>query len=357
MRVFSPLLKRVVYPGLSRTGYFRRRKQLAPAVLTYHGLLPQGYTPRDIALDGHLVSDRGFRAQIQLLKTRYSLIPPEQFRAWLAGGVSLPPRSVLLTCDDGLLNTLTDMLPILRELDVPMLFFVTGASTRKDRSMLWYEQLYLWLIQAKAAVELRAPWRRDPYRARGSSQIRFLWRELMRRLSKLEEHARAEALDAMRIQIGISRDWQAEYSQNEPMRRRFFMLNASDVEELGRAGITIGAHTLSHPMLSRMSGDTAYFEVSESRSRLQKLLGREVWAMAYPFGNDESVSARDQELASRAGYECAFMNDESSPPEQFSLPRIHVTSEMSCAELEAHLSGFHGAVRGKFLRLWAGMPA
>ena len=35
---------------------------------------------------------------------------------------------MLLTCDDGLQNTLTDMLPVLQELGLSCLFFVTGAS-------------------------------------------------------------------------------------------------------------------------------------------------------------------------------------------------------------------------------------
>ena len=41
MSLISPLLKRVVYPGLAKVGYLRRRNGVGPAVVTYHGVLPQ----------------------------------------------------------------------------------------------------------------------------------------------------------------------------------------------------------------------------------------------------------------------------------------------------------------------------
>src|SRR5437667_8110528 len=112
MKVVSPLLKHVVYPGLSRSGYLRRFASNGPAVMTYHGVLPRGYEVRDPALDGHLVTRDAFIRQLKLLKTNYNIISPAEFLCWSEGELELPRRSVLLTCDDGLRNTLTDMLPI-----------------------------------------------------------------------------------------------------------------------------------------------------------------------------------------------------------------------------------------------------
>ena len=150
MRIVSPLLKRVLYPTLSRAGVLRRPSDSGPAVLTYHGILPAGYTRRDAAIDGHLISSDEFRAHLRFLKSHWNVIAPEQFRLWCSGQVKLPSRAVLLTCDDGLLNTLTDMLPVIRDFDLPFLFFVTGASTSEQRAMLWYERLYLWLTETPA---------------------------------------------------------------------------------------------------------------------------------------------------------------------------------------------------------------
>ena len=346
MRIISPLLKHVVYPGLSRSGYLRRSARGGPVVLTYHGILPQGYAAHDSALDGHLITADAFRRQLRLLKSKYNVISPEQFLQWCDGELELPPRAVLLTCDDGLLNTLTDMLPIVRELEVPFLIFVTGASLSDQSSILWYEELYLWFIEAGEKFSLRVPWVAEVCHVQGRAQILLLWQELIRKLSALDAGARSQGLQEVRTQLGISHGWESEYAQNEAQRRRFFMLNVTELRELANAGMTIGAHTLTHPMLSQMPEHLAFQEISQSRAQLGQLLGSEVWALAFPFGGPDAVSVREPELARRAGFKCAFVNIESNTCDnRFGFPRIHVSAGMNLAEFEAHVSGFYRSIR------------
>ena len=143
MRFVSPLLKRAVYPALHRTGLLNRITPSAGyAVVNYHGVVPPDHLEGDKFLDGHLVQPLAFRRQLRFLKAHYRVVHPEDFHACLRQGKSLPPHSVLVTCDDGLLNTLTDMLPILQREEVPCLFFVTAASCKDSLGMLWYEELY-----------------------------------------------------------------------------------------------------------------------------------------------------------------------------------------------------------------------
>ena len=343
MRLVSPLLKHVIYPGLSRSGYLRRLAPSAPAVVTYHGVLPQGYEVRGAALDGHLVTAKAFLQQINLLKENYTLISPGQFLCWCEGELDLPPRSVLLTCDDGLRNTLTDMLPILADAGVPFLFFVTGASAEGLSSMLWYEQLFLWL---RAASAERISSLCESWYPRRMLHLNTLWVELIKRLSAMAWPLRQTALEDLRTRLGISKDWASEYSDNEALHRRFFMLNRKELMQLHRAGMTIGAHTMSHPMLSQMTRDDALEEISQSRRALEIALNEKVWGLAYPFGTRDAVSGREEELARGAGFSCAFMNVEDSATESnFMFPRIHVSLTMSLAELDAHVSGFHSSIR------------
>jgi peptidoglycan/xylan/chitin deacetylase (PgdA/CDA1 family) len=345
MRIISPLLKHVVYPGLSRSGYLRRSARGGPVVLTYHGILPEGYAADDPALDGHLIAAHAFRRQLRLLKSKYNVISPEQFLLWCDGELDLPPRAVLLTCDDGLLNTLTDMLPIVREFDVPFLIFVTGASLSDQSAILWYEQLYLWFIEAGEKFSLRLPWVPEGRHVQGRVQTLSLWQELIRKLSALDAGARAEGLQDVRTQLGISHGGESEYAQNEAKRRRFLMLNVTELRKVANAGMSIGAHTLTHPMLSQMPADMAFQEISLSRVQLGQALGREVWALAFPFGGPDAVSGREPELARRAGFKCAFVNMESNTCDRFVFPRIHVSAGMNIAEFEAHVSGFYRSIR------------
>jgi hypothetical protein len=125
-------------------------------------VFPASYESRNPALDGNLVHADSLRQQLQLLKKRYHVITPEDFLHWSEENCSekkrsLPLRSVLLTCDDALRNTLSEMVPILQELGLSCLFFATGASAAETPSMLWYEELYLMLLDAGEPITLSLP--------------------------------------------------------------------------------------------------------------------------------------------------------------------------------------------------------
>ena len=353
MKIVSPLLKHVVYPSLAKPGILRRAAGQGVAVVTYHGILPRGYRPVDSVLDGHLIDAQMLRRQLRLLKARYHVIAPEDFLAWCRDRRELPPYSVLLTCDDGLRNNLTDMLPILQEEEVRCLFFVTGASAADEPTSLWYEELFLILHAARcrtfkicaAGVEISGE-----LGSRNSRQ--GTWWRAVKRLSQIDAERRLAFVCSARAELAVSEGINLDRDDSERSRRFRFLLRA-DLLQLDGAGMTIGAHTLSHPVLSQCPPDLARAEITESRSRLQTVLNKPVWAFAYPFGDAESVTPQILSMAKEAGYDAAFLNIGgglgSSIP-RFAIPRIHVTAEMNLGEFEACVAGFHGALRRRTRR-------
>jgi peptidoglycan/xylan/chitin deacetylase (PgdA/CDA1 family) len=331
-------------------GYFRRASGTGPAVLTYHGVLPEGYKIIDPALDGSLVSADSFRRQIRFLKDQYNVISPEEFLLWYEAGHELPPRSVLLTCDDGLRNSLFDMLPILHDSGLKCLFFVTGASLVETPTMLWYEELYLMFLAGPGNLTLDLP--EIGLRAcTNRKEKRSLWWALVRKLSRYDLDRRRSLLEKISMQLGLSERWDAKYLEDSVCSRRFLVLSSAELQQLAAAGMCIGAHTVSHPMLSQSSPEVAWSEISESKKNLEQALARKIWAFAYPFGDSLSVTPQEIEMAKRAGFQCAFLNVSGAfgawTP-KFALPRVHVTAEMSLAEFEAHISGFHRSLQELF---------
>ena len=67
---------------------------------------------------------------------------------------------------------------------------------------------------------------------------------------------------------------------------------------------TIGAHTVTHPML-RLSKN-ALKELTDSKNILENILGHSVDYMAYPYGRPSSVSRKIMKYAKIGGYKCAF---------------------------------------------------
>lgn len=356
MKFISPLLKKAVYPALSSAGLFRAANRNGVAVLTYHGVLPEGYRSIDRVLDGSLVSSAILRRQLRFLKGHYSVISPDEFLAWRERGTEFPPRAVLLTCDDGLSNCVSDMLPILIEEQVKCLFLVTGASAQSFPGRLWYEDLLLLFLRGRSGPFEVATGGISVAGQLGSLEQRHAtWWDAVRHLSQFCAENRSAFLEAAGAQLELKSP-SPEQLQDRPCRQRFNLLTASELQALVSAGMTIGAHSVSHPMLSKASDEIVSAEISESKAMLESVLQKRIWAFAYPFGSPESVNAKIVSSASHAGFSAAFLNYGGGlgvelPPH--AIPRIHVTAEMSLAELESHVCGFYPSLKKlseRFLR-------
>jgi peptidoglycan/xylan/chitin deacetylase (PgdA/CDA1 family) len=99
-------------------------------------------------------------------------------------------------------------------------------------------------------------------------------------------------------QIGGSNVW----DQKTGLRARN-LLTLSQIREMQKHGVEFGSHTLTHPYLPEVSDAELRHEVTESKKRLEDLLGVEVTSFAYPFGG---VDRRVRSAVVTAGYLSAF---------------------------------------------------
>jgi peptidoglycan/xylan/chitin deacetylase (PgdA/CDA1 family) len=343
MRLASPILKHAIYPALHRAGWLDHTMPPSGfAVVNYHGVIPAGHSDAKSFLDGHLVEPEVLRQQLRFLKNHYEVIEPEQFREWIEEGMALPERSVLLTCDDGLFNPLVDMLPILQEERVPCLCFVTSASCTDEPGMLWFEELYHLMRGQSHVSESLSPGKHSPGsngngngNGNGNRNLQVRWWNAVRSASQLDAMARA--------------DWMREFrGRCQPLSPRIVtrsrLLNVRELKELSDAGMCIGAHTCTHPILAVSKDDEVRREIHESKIQIEQAVGKRVWAFAYPFGNAATMGERELRLAKQAGYSCAFLNVEHWRDQElnpFALCRTHVTSNITLPEFAAHLSGVH----------------
>lgn len=245
------------------------------------------------------------------------------------------------------------MVPILRDFGVPCLFFATGASEGSPPATLWYEELYLMLLDTAGPIALDLP---DAgvsidIGAARPKQRHVYWWNLVETLSQFSAQSRRDMLNRIRQQLRLSESWQSKIIEDSTLAARFLILDRSGLRQLAAAGMTIGAHTLSHPILARTSDDLAWHEISENKIALENTLGQAVWALGYPFGTASSVTPRDLQFAERAGFQCAFMNTGGglgAKNYRFAFPRVHVTANMGLSEFEANISGFYRSLRVRF---------
>lgn len=123
-------------------------------------------------------------------------------------------------------------------------------------------------------------------------------------------------------QIGGTNAWDTGERQDA-------LLSADHVLALQRDGMRFGSHTRTHRPLTRISVATVEDELRQSRRDLQELLGEAVYALAYPFNNQNRAVRR---AAQRAGYTVAVrgtghMNRRMTDP--LALRRLKVDFRMS----------------------------
>jgi len=115
-----------------------RQGQAAPvsaeaSILLYHRLGP-------VVHDEMTVRTATFRAQLDYLKQHgYPVVPLRTLVLHLLGkGPAPPPRSVVITVDDGHASVFTDMLPIVQEYKMPVtLFIYPSAISNASYAMKW----------------------------------------------------------------------------------------------------------------------------------------------------------------------------------------------------------------------------
>lgn len=98
--------------------------------------------------------------------------------------------------------------------------------------------------------------------------------------------------------IGQFNEWDRDRGEvMEPL------MDEAQVRDWLAAGHEIGAHTCTHPFLTRLPLDRAREEISASRKKLEDRFGRPVEHFCYPYG-DCNQAVRDLVVA--AGYKTAF---------------------------------------------------
>ena len=108
--------------------------------------------------------------------------------------------------------------------------------------------------------------------------------------------------------------------------------------------LTIGSHGHSHQKLAELDEASQRRELTESKRILESRLGRDVAALAYPYGWPGAYTARTQTLAAEAGYRLAFASLEGiNRPDAFDpfeIRRIGVGSGDSSVLLRARAALF-----------------
>lgn len=313
-------------------------------ILTFHHVRPapaEGFAPNRLLE----ITPEFLETTLETLEAlAFEIVPLDELPARLSGPPPERPFAVL-TFDDGYRDNRDHAAPVLARRGAPWTLFVT-RDFALGRGRFWWREL-------EEAVR-----RVDLVRFEGLELPAATDREKARAFATLYWRLRAGPEDALRAAT-----------------RRLAEAAGVDVEALGRdacldfdalralardPAVTLGAHTLTHPMLAKADAALARREIVESKAALEAELGAPVRHFAYPVGDPGSAGPREFALAREAGFDTAVT---TRPGHLFpahaghlhALPRISVNGlHQSARTLRALLSGLPLLAWNRWRRVAAG---
>jgi peptidoglycan/xylan/chitin deacetylase (PgdA/CDA1 family) len=204
-------------------------------------------------------------------------------------------RFVCLTFDDGYRDTLKYAYPILKKAEMPFTVYV--ASSFPDRlGELWWLALEA-VIARNARIGLVLDGKNRTFDCRTLDEKRALYEEIYWWLRR--RPSETELRDAVR-------NLAACYSVDLSMFCKDLCMDWQELSQLADDPlVTIGAHTVNHLMLSKLSDKAARSEMELSRSIIEAGLGRRPQHLSYPYGDATAAGPREFALAAALGFKTA----------------------------------------------------
>lgn len=183
---------------------------------------------------------------------------------------NLPSRALVITFDDGYADNAAVALPILQRHGLAATFFVSTGFLNGGR--MWNDSV-IECVRACRQQEIDLePFGLGCYPLTDATEHRDAITQLLLRIKYLSLTEREEAIAMLQRVCGAT---------DLPTS---LMMSSRQVQEMHRAGMEIGAHTVHHPILTTLSASEAEFEISEGRDQLQSIINAPVDMFAFPNG-------------------------------------------------------------------------
>jgi peptidoglycan/xylan/chitin deacetylase (PgdA/CDA1 family) len=307
-------MKRLALGAMRRCGLFSLARSLSAKkarILMYHNFSGPNAQPGAL-------SNQAIRSQFNFLQRHYRVVPLLQIAEQLASGKPLDDHIVALTIDDGRRDFYQYMFPLLREFKFPATFFVVSSFIRGE-NWIWTDKI-LWLSQQP-----------KPPAALVSGGLD----EVFCSLNAMRPQARNAQIQAIAAGAGITIPAQAP-----PL---FAPCSWNELREMADSGlVNIGSHTVTHPILSSITDEESWQELSESRHQIEEGMGRTPESFCFPNGMPGDFRPSQLLQIADAGYKCSVVASfgmVDNGGDRFRLPRLGMGSKSEPIEFSKFLDG------------------
>lgn len=244
-------------------------------------------------------------------------------------------KFIAITLDDGYADNYEFAWPLLKKYDAPFTIYVTTDFPERKAILWWY--LLEDLLIKKDSVSFQ--WQENEYcfQLNTNEEKEIAFQSIRETIINTDVNLQSELFSSIFGNIG------EEFFS--PVKK--LALSWDQIKELSNDPlVTIGAHTLSHPNLKKLSENEALQEISESKRMLEEKTGTSVEHFAYPFGSPREAGFREFELSKKLGFKTAVTLRQGNIFSGYSnytqqLPRIAVNNNMTTEKLKQIEAGIH----------------
>ncbi len=316
--------------GLIRAGRGLWAKSLT--VVNYHRIDDPNRKDFDSFKPNVSATPEDFDRQMDYLAKWFHVVSLKDVIEWLDGKKTLPPYAALITFDDGYLDNYTSAYPILCKHNFPALIFLTTEHIGTDVPFYWDMAAYCFAHTKNSSLTFPDGTTKHWSDQKQLDQVVKAWTESLKALPQAEKESHVQRPPEL-LDVSVPKG----YFQK-------LMMNWDQVREMQKGGIEFGAHTMHHPILTRISLKHVRKEVKGSKTRIEKELGESVLSFAYPNGQLADLNDPIEKIVADAGIRAAFtlLNGPSSLGEvkrnPYAIRRIFISHKHSLAEYAALLS-------------------
>ena len=304
--------------ALERSGATRLLRRLpvwrGALVLTYHRIAAG--TGDLLDRDVWSATPEALDEQVAWLCRSVDVIGPDELGAHL----SRPGRCVLLTFDDGYRDNWASALPILRGHGVRAAFFLTSGFLDRTAGAWWDEIAWMLRTAGRPSEDAAA---------------------LIARYKAAPADRRDAFLDTLAGEIGAGRRPPGDAERD--------WMTWDHARELRDAGMGIGAHTATHPLLGGLGAQRQREEIEGSIARIAGAMGERPTLFALPDGRAGSHDGDTRPALRASGVRFAFCNaggvaDPRADP--LLLPRVNIWHGISRERFRLMVSAPWALARG-----------
>lgn len=288
-------IKQIMCHVLYHTGYFDRQlgkiKDRA-IVLMYHRINENGHRIG--------VNKESFERQMEFIKEKMNPVPLITIANWISKGKSIPPRAVAVSFDDGYEDNFIMAYPILKKFSIPATIFLTTGHIESTKMFWWDKVSEIIKKTNKPFVDLKDFQSLGNGSANSPELIKLntfsrkvdAMMTIIKFFKTFEYNRIHEATDLLQKILDVD-DKDIEPSS---------MLNWRQIKEMKKNGIDFGAHTVTHPDLTKIAPNEAVKEIKSSKDTIEQKIDATIDGFAYPYGLKDHFNEKITEIIKNAGF-------------------------------------------------------